>query len=247
MRPYHEREWHGIEFAAFATVSSHQLADVRFYDAFYRELFRRYRGYDELDEGWRRRKQERARWIGARLPPGARVLSIGCGIGYMEHCLQQDRGGGIELHVHEPAAAALSWLRCELPENRIHVAAGDAAKHAPFDVVYLSALDYALPQPAMIALLAEQRAQLRAGGTCLIVSASFLPDASWIRRVRDRAGDGLRWFLEWTRIRHRGQFWGWMRSRADYQELFRASGYAGITDGFIETPHQRTYVIEGHR
>lgn len=40
-----------------------ELAGARFYNAFYRELFRRYNNFDELDASWRQRKKEVADWI----------------------------------------------------------------------------------------------------------------------------------------------------------------------------------------
>lgn len=81
MKRFYQKEWQGIQFASFAKLSTKQLANAEFYNAFYRELFKHYGGYDELDAAWRRNKGELANWIAASLSPGSRVLSVGCGLG----------------------------------------------------------------------------------------------------------------------------------------------------------------------
>ena len=248
MRGYFEEEWHGIQFSSFAKLSSSEPAGVEFYNAFYRELFQRYRGFEDLDEAWRRRNGDKAHWIASRLPRGARVLSVGCGLGYMERCLQRERGGDIELHVQDDAQDSLTWLRDELPDERIHLTRERAEQAGPFDVIYMSAVDYALPRREMIALLSDQRAQLRDGGACLLVSSSFLPESSSVlQRVMSQGKDAAKWMLEKIGLRHRGQFWGWMRTQTEYRELMSGAGYVEVTDGFIQAPSQRSYFIEGRR
>jgi len=43
MKRMYQTEWQGIKFADFAKPSTTDLADAKFYNAFYRELFRRYK------------------------------------------------------------------------------------------------------------------------------------------------------------------------------------------------------------
>ena len=42
MKRFYQTEWQGIQFDSFAKLSTDQLADAAFYNAFYRELFKRY-------------------------------------------------------------------------------------------------------------------------------------------------------------------------------------------------------------
>ena len=81
MRKFYQTEWQNIPFSSFHSMSSTTLAGPEFYDAFYRILFDKYSDYDALDLDWRRNKGEIADWLVASLPDGARVLSIGCGLG----------------------------------------------------------------------------------------------------------------------------------------------------------------------
>lgn len=122
MKRFYRTEWQGIQFSDFATLSETELASAGFYNAFYRELFRCYGGYDELDASWRRKKKELADWIAAELQSGMRVLSVGCGLGYMEYCLHREHCDQVEMHVLHYASNALNWLREELPQERIHLA-----------------------------------------------------------------------------------------------------------------------------
>lgn len=50
-----------------------------------------------------------------------------------------------------------------------------------------------------------------------------------------------------ARLYHRGQFWGWVRTREDYRQALTWAGYGGIRDGFVPTAAQETgpYWIEG--
>jgi SAM-dependent methyltransferase len=239
MRRLYQTEWQKITFTRFHPTSRTNLANADFYDAFYLALFEEYPDYDALDPDWRRNKNEITDWIAALLPDGARVLSVGCGLGYMEQRLWRLHGDRIELHVQDYASHALRWLRQVLPSERIHGAEGESGQ---FDFIFLSAVDYSLSDADLDALLVKFREALREGGQFVIISASFLED-SVIQRISLNGKEAIKWLLDILRLRQRGQFWGWMRSRQEYQTLMRQAGFSDLTDGFIETPHQRTYWI----
>lgn len=243
MRKFYQTEWQNIAFSSFHPMSSSTLAGPDFYDAFYHALFEKYPNYNVLDSGWRRSKDEITDWLAATLPDGARVLSVGCGLGYMEQRLWRKHGARIELHVQDYASQALQWLRAVLPAERIHDAAG-GREIGKFDLIYLSAVDYAMPDDELIVLLARMRKSLREGGQLVMISASFLEESAAQRIMLD-GKEALKWLLDKLGLRPRGQFWGWMRSRQDYQAIMRKAGLSDVTDGFVETPQQRTYWIKG--
>ncbi|CAG1006140.1 hypothetical protein ANRL2_04558 [Anaerolineae bacterium] len=244
MKRFFQTEWQGIQFSGLATLSETELAGTKFYNAFYRELFRRYAGYDDMDLSWRRSKKELADWIAAQLRSSARVLSVGCGLGYMESCLHREHGAELELHVSDYASEALDWLRHEFPEERIHLFGGGNDER--YDLIYLSAVDYAVPTNDMIDLLVEQRSRLVPSGACLMISASYLEeDVPVPERIKVVVKHAVKALLSAAGLYHRGQFWGWMRTRSEYRELMREAGYSQVEDGFIETSNQRTYFIKG--
>lgn len=247
MRPFYQTEWQDIPFSSFTEMSNEKLADSAFYDAFYRAVFQKYFGYEALDPGWRRAKDEIADWLAAFCADGIRVLSVGCGLGYIEQRLWHEHGGRIDLHVQDYASESLRWLRQVMPANHIHDV-GDRpnsiSERNSYDLIYLSAVDYALPTNELIALLSAARKQLCTNGQIFMISASFLDD-SFGKGFVSAAKDFVRWMLEQFGLYKRGQLWGWMRSRAEYRAIMLAAGMAEVTDGFVETPHQSTYWIKG--
>jgi hypothetical protein len=244
MKRFYQEEWHDIPFSSFSSMSSTKLADQDFYDAFYIALFNKYAKYSALNQDWRRNKDEITDWLSATIPDNSRILSIGCGLGYMEQRMWIHEGPRIELHVQDYSSQALKWLRKVLPANRIHdVGECDIGY---FDLIYISAVDYAMPDDDLIGLLKLAISKLSAGGELVIISASFLDESSgW--KIFKKYKDGLIWLLDKISLRQRGQFWGWTRSRKDYQTIMCKAGLTSLTDGFLETPHQRTYWIRAYR
>ena len=48
-------------------------------------------------------------------------------------------------------------------------------------------------------------------------------------------------------LRHRGQFWGWVRTADEYDRLMRAAGYGDIGDGCIDPINSASYWIAGRQ
>lgn len=239
MRRFWQTEWHGISFSSFHPLSSYTLADSDFYDSFYRTLFEKYSCYASLDEKWRYQKDQVADWLMSIIPCGARVLSVGCGLGYIEQRLWRQYPGFIDLHVSDYSTCSLEWLKQILPAERIHES---IASESGFDIIYLCAVDYALPSDEIIVLLAKLRQSLRQGGQIIIISASYLDNSLLLRLFRD-CKDVCMAFLDVFRIRSRGQFWGWMRSKYDYHSLMRRAGLLCLSDGFLVTSGRKTYWV----
>lgn len=225
MKRFYQTEWQNIQFSGLSNSPETELAGAEFYNAFYRELFSRYSGYDDLNLSWRRNKKELADWIAAQLNPGARVLSVGCGLGYMEYLLYREHDTQFELHVSDYASDALNWLRQVLPEERIHLIGG-ANDSQQYDLIYLSAVDYAVPASNMINLLIEQRDNLAPSGTCVMISASYLEENMHVlERTKAMVNQAIKELLMVVGLSHRGQFWGWMRTRSEYRDLMQKAGY----------------------
>jgi SAM-dependent methyltransferase len=251
VRRYYQSHWQNIHFADFAELSSTALADARFYQAFYQEFFKRYQRWDELPSEWLEQKRRCADLVLSRTAPGATMLSVGCGLGAMEHYLHAahpDRA----LFIHEVATAAWAWVGQEFANDRKLV--GHIPECLPVDVqfnlVFLSAVDYALDDDSLVSLLASLRPRLSAcGGECLVISASFLhaPDglaaraASLVRRGKGVAAAAL----DTVGLRSRGQFWGWLRTRDDYRAAMTRAGFHPLEDGFIDPQTKHLYWIAG--
>jgi SAM-dependent methyltransferase len=191
-----------------------------------------------------------ARLIFDQAQPGDAVLSIGCGLGMVEHFLLEMSGGAMELEVTDTSSAALIWLKNEMPPHRVHLGLvpGCLPPGKKYQLIYLSAVDYALAQPVWLKLLEEIRSLLAPGGKCLIISPSLEPDKSFWRRALEQGKEAAKILLEIAGLHRRGQFWGWARTREEYRRSFRQAGFARIADGF-SAPEQSagTYWISGEK
>jgi protein-L-isoaspartate O-methyltransferase len=248
MRAFYQTEWLGISFFGLAETSGRRLADSKFYDAFYRAVFQKYAGYEALDPEWRQIKDEITDWLAARIPDGARVLSVGCGLGYMEQRLWRKHGDRLDLHVQDYASESLRWLRQVMPAEHIHDANENEKARLTepdgYDLIYLSGVDYALPDSELIALLSRLTGRLRKNGRILVISGSFAEESVGQRFIR-AFKEATKWLLERFGLYKRGQLWGWMRSRKEYRGIMREAGLAAVADGFIDAPHRKTYWIQG--
>jgi len=90
MRKFYQQEWFGIDFKSFVKLDSGRVADKSFYDKFYDEFYKRYKSYEELPEVWRKDKRLAADFILRQPDPSERILSIGCGSGYVEYLLRKE-------------------------------------------------------------------------------------------------------------------------------------------------------------
>jgi len=243
----YQKEWQGIRFSDFTLMSSMQLAGASFYDDFYRALFTRYKDFEELDQDWRTSKRRVANFIVDRIGDKQRVLSIGCGLGYIEQSVQQMTGDRIELSVQDVAPTALKWLSAKISVERIHIGLplDCLPEDARYDVIYMSAVDYALDDNALIRLLTDLGYRLNREGEILMISASFDDTAGMVQPLLNRLINFAKYLLEQLGLYDRGQLWGWMRSREEYRELMQQAGFKEIEDGFVQADSRKDYWISG--
>lgn len=246
MIKFYETDWQGIKFTSFAKVSSSKLADEKFYDSFYKELFKKYSGYNELDESWRHSKDEVADWLSGIIQDEAKVLSVGCGLGYIEQKLWRCNMDRISVHVQDYATESLKWLREVLPSKNIHIPESGNMDDLDqtYDVIYLSAVDYALNDVELLKLLKSLKSRLNKNGCLILISASFQHN-KLILKIKYNVKNMIAVFLESLGKNSRGQFWGWKRTKNEYCELMRDLEFDAIEDGFLVTKNQNTYWIKG--
>lgn len=243
MRGFYQESWQGIPFTTISHLSFFHLAESKFYSAFYEELFRRYADWEDLPSEWRQNKRHNARWLMGRMAElekaeteerPLRVLSIGSGVGYMEHFLLSEKPH-MELYVNEPSTVGLKWLRQHLSAERIYIGLPPAClpSDVKYDMIYLSAVDYGIPQREFRFLLSELRAQLMPGGELVCLSASLLEEDSMVGSFVNAIKIGIRAVLHFLGVR-RQQFWGWRRTRTEYRQLFSQAGFTSVDDGFLD-------------
>ena len=252
MRRIYQTEWQSIPFSDFATVSSKDLAGPEFYEAFYVEFFKRYQNWDQLPSSWREKKKIWADFIATRTRNRSTVLSIGCGLGFVERCLRA-QNPEIDLTIHEIAPSSWRWVEHEFGADRKLTGAIPQClpENAQFDLIYLGTIDYALDDESLVGLLAALRGYIaQPNGKCLLISASFerTPEtpSEFVRAGLGDLKELAKDVLGKLGMYARGQFWGWNRSRGEYQSLMRRAGYRDVQDGFIDSEAREHYWIAGH-
>ena len=232
------------------------LAGSDFYEQFYAALFRTYDSWEALPQNWRIAKTTQANWLARQAeelsaslqakcaPPPLRVFSVGSGLGFVEYNFLKKLPEA-ELHVNEPSAIGMDWIRACIPPERIHIGAvpGALPQDVRFDMIYLSAVDYFLRQNAFARLLAELRPRLARGGRLFCLSASFLEDDGMLSALAGVCKTSLYALLHLAGIR-RTQFWGWLRTREEYLAAIRETGYEDIREGRLED-EARTFWMSG--
>lgn len=234
MEKMYQKNWQGIEFEEFAKTSSSQIAGPEFYQLFYDEFFRRYSGWEQLTDSWREEKQRFADLVMSHCVPGGKVLAVGCGLGAIEHYLKL-KAPELDLYVHEVAPSAWQWIGKEFSDDRkiTGLLPECLPKDTEFDLIYLSAVDYAFEEENLIEFLSSLRGSIKGSGEgrCLIIPGMVQNDDNgsnfilYLKKFVKR-------LLELTRIRSPGQFWGWVRSRDEFCKIMERAGFQDVYDAF---------------
>ena len=252
MRRFYQESWQGIPFTQFSHLSFFHLAGSKFYSTFYEAMFSRYSSWEALPEEWRTIKKACADWLIARIAAkmslkedGAayRVLSIGSGCGYLEKLLL-DAMPGIALYVNEPSTVGLKWLRSYIPNDRVFIGYPPACLPADisYDMIYLSAVDYSIRSCDFGFMLESLRAQLEPRGELVCLSSSFLQEDSVIGSFVNAIKILIRMVLHYLGVRPQ-QFWGWRRTRKEYQQLFSQAGFLSIEDGWMTACPEMYWIV----
>lgn len=247
MRRIYQTTWHGIPFDSFADLSSTVLADTQFYHAFYRVFFEKYKHSGELNPDWVRLKLETISRLHDKIFPSkkTRILSVGCGLGFQEKALLGL--GYSELEVTEVSEHPLKWIRPHLAEDRIHVGLFPSCLPADrwYDSILLAGIDVFFDETQWVEFLREVRARLNRMGNCTMISWTLEHEGPLLRSMTKMKA-WARQALETLHIRHRGQFWGYTRTRQEYRAAFLHAGFTNLTDETIDTGTQwLTYRLTG--
>ncbi|MBX7148122.1 class I SAM-dependent methyltransferase [bacterium] len=232
-----QNEWQGIQFSDFAVISSQNLADSDFYSKFYIEFFKRYQNWNEISQSWRGVKEACADFVIKKCKTG-KVLSVGCGLGFMEHYIRS-LNTGVDLYVHDVTPHAWKWVGSEFGDD--HKLLGYIPECLPkrvlFDLVYLSVVEYAFDTDSLVRCLADIRSCLVPGKGQLLIFGSLEDVPASMKGHVISKGRKVKAFLraclEKTGLFHRGQFWGWGRTRKEFQDIMNRAGYTSFEEGFV--------------
>ena len=219
---FYQSEWHHIKFSEFTTLSQDRIADSKFYDLFYQNLFKKYRQFDDLDANWRKNKEDIGNWLSRYFYSSINILSFGCGLGFLEYYLTKSNPN-LNLYISDFSEKALKWIKKHVNKEKI-ITPNLENFHQSFDLIYLSAVDYALDDKELIEILISCRKVLKKDGQIILISASYLKSNK-------------------IKILKQDQRWGWLRSRSAYQKIFLESKFLNSNDGFIKHETSDSYFI----
>jgi SAM-dependent methyltransferase len=250
----YQQEWFGLRLRLLTSVSPSRRPDAAFYDAFYDRFFQKYHNWPELGDEWLECKKAVARLICERtreIPVPKRLLSVGCGLGWVEHCLLE-MDPSIDLEITEVSRRALRWIAPTIGSERVHV--GAFPDCLPFDrryeLIYANAYDYCLDDKELLNFMVAARGRLTDHGILLIVSMSYQDTRDLLRRAARWAREVWVGIIEPFRIEAGWQLWGWYRGRAEYLATMALAGFAEREEGFVSGGAfmgQRAYYVLGRR
>jgi ubiquinone/menaquinone biosynthesis C-methylase UbiE len=220
MRKIYQHNWFGIDFSDLSELSRGKLPSARFYEDFYRSFFDKYTSYSDLDDSYRKDKECKANFIADRVKNRPKCLSFGCGIGYIEYLLSigiQD----LQLYIVDNPIAT-KWIEKFIDKKYVNA---DLRKidQSDFDLIYLVLVDYAFTDQDLVNLLQELKRYLNSGGSIMVINME--KNYSTFERIDPLIKDLLKDVLSILGLYDRGQFWGYLRSPQEIENLFRKAGF----------------------
>ena len=231
MQKLYQDEWFGINFNSFSKMDSKCMPDQNFYDKFYAEFYKRFSSYEDLPSEWKKKKAMIADYLACNSTEGMKILSIGCGIGYIEDILKKNRN----ITAIEPSYNATIFLE-RSGGVKIYYGyfpqclEGSAEK---FDLIYLVDTDYVFDKKGLIGLLKHAKEY---SDTIIIVS--IFQKIRFLNKIKNF----IKLILTFFNIYERGQFWGYSRIPKDLLSCFMKAGYSAIEHGFLNAD---SYWVKG--
>jgi len=238
MRKLYERSWLGVEFISISRPSPQVLASPVFWEDFYQAAFQKIGSWNEIDRvdpDFRKTRTAVAEFIFGRIESHDVILSIGCGVGWIEHCLLELGQGTLHLEVTEVAPAALTLIRQELSPSRVHQ--GFFPECIPTDrlysLIFMVDIDFAMDQSSLTLFLSKVKGRLTGEGRCLLISPTLDPPVSLWWTLLRAVKNMLTPLLESVGLSQRKYFFGWYRHKEEFYRVFSQAGYSELSEGFI--------------
>ncbi len=154
------------------------------------------------------------------------MLSIGCGLGYVEDIISTSWNG--ELIAVEPAKSGVDrWIR---DNKKIIFKNGyfpDVMNGEEIDFAYANAIDYVFNDKELHNFLTNvYNYPIR---EFLLISASL--DVSSFESDTKYA---IKKLLSILRLKRMGQFWGYLRTTKEYRKAILNAGFTSYEDGFLD-------------
>jgi SAM-dependent methyltransferase len=246
-RGFSEVEWLSIYFDELdVELSSENLPTNNFYNQFYKKLLEKYNNFESLPKIWLQEKKITAENILKEINNNQKILSYGCGIGYIEKTLIE-LNPTLDLFALDFADNASHWIKTNFSEitflNKLYIG-------QKFDLIYLCQLLYALSYSDCIELIKQLSHHLKPNGKILLINHSIIPCEngetetkhilkSYIKSIiRPFYKKYFQPLKKHKEKKHKEQFWGWQRDNKRYFEMaieanMNISKYSAAKQSFI--------------
>lgn len=215
---FYQYSWHGIEFSEVGQ-SSTDLPTKYFYDQFYKKFYEKHESFEDLDENWKTYKFKIAKELANILVDKSSILSIGCGIGYVENELTKFNQN-LQITAIEPSGNAVKWIKSN---PRIVTQVGYFPNCIPhqhkFDLVYANNIEYVFSDKEYASFL-QSVVEFGITDFLVITSANYnlwVGAKLFLKRVLQ--------FLSTSDVVNRGQLWGYLRTKRQHIKLLRQAGF----------------------
>lgn len=216
-------QWQNIYFDELnIELDSKSLPSQKFYNNFYENLFSKYDNYDSLPKNWLTAKKDTAINISKEILDNQKILSFGCGIGYIEKILTE-LNPTIELFAYDFSDNASKWIK----DNSTNINyINNLEINEQFDLIYLCQVLYSLSYSDCIELIKKLSTHLKPKGRILLINTSIFSfengeidyRSSLLKSIKNSVKTIIRKLLS-NSINHKSQFWGWHRNNKKYFDI----------------------------
>jgi hypothetical protein len=226
INPFWQSEWQNIQFSTLnVPLTIFKRPSLIFYDAFYKEMFVKYKNFEELPFQWKKNKGDTAKAINDIVRGVSSVLSIGCGLGFVEKSLIEI-DPTLKIDAFDFSDIAKKWLK-DIKGINCLTKLESANK---YEFIYCTQLLYALSDKKIKELAGFVLQHLGEDGKFLTVDTSLNPSENSSKPIDTRRKlmglikNYLSPFYYLLFKRGFAQFFGWQRDNYEIIKLFESNG-----------------------
>jgi len=224
LRKIYQKDWFNIDFISLPVrISSKEIAGADFYTAFYKEFYEKYNGYDELPQFWIKLKNELVEHL-STLSVDKKILSIGCGNGYIEYKLLEANIPSSIVAI-EPGNISSKWI----DKKKINLFSGFFPQAiegkytvTDFDLIYASGIDYVFNDKEYLNFL---KSVVDFGCSDFFLTEIFVPNNSFLSFIMHYIKYFIKPFFEIFGLYSKGQFWGYLRTINEHKKFLSKAGF----------------------
>lgn len=226
-RKLFQTHWHDIYFKDLGIpLSVELLPTVEFYNKYYLEFFKKNKNFSDMSAEWRNNKNATANFLAAEIKNNSKVLSYGCGLGYIEIKLSSLRPD-LFIEAYDYSSSSSKWLKQHRANNLFFI---DYYSRNFYDSIILVQVLYSIPHKDAVELLKSLFMRLSTNAELIIINTSSCRDENSLN-FKFRNIFFLQNLIKLKNLimklifsKSNSQFWGWNRNNAAYISMIEEAG-----------------------